>query len=113
MIERWFAATPEDEALRLLDENRVPAGPVLSVAEAMEHPHIRERGTVRKVNDPILGEFDLPRSAMRFSAQPDEPKLAAPLLGEHNAEVLRAYLGYSAERVAELEAAGVLHRAPY
>jgi crotonobetainyl-CoA:carnitine CoA-transferase CaiB-like acyl-CoA transferase len=33
-------------------------------------------------------------------------------LGEHNAEVLREYLGYSEERVAELEAQGVLQRAP-
>jgi crotonobetainyl-CoA:carnitine CoA-transferase CaiB-like acyl-CoA transferase len=36
--------------------------------------------------------------------------LAAPLLGEHNSDVLSGHLGYSAERVAALEAAGVLCR---
>ena len=113
ILEDWFAVTPEDEALRLLDENRVPVGPVLTVAEAMEHPHVRARGAVRKVKDRILGEFDLQQSALRFSAfqPPADPQ--APLLGEHNAEVLRGYLGYVDERIAELEAAGVLHQAPY
>jgi crotonobetainyl-CoA:carnitine CoA-transferase CaiB-like acyl-CoA transferase len=113
LLDEWFAATPEDEALRRLDENRVPVGPVLSAAEAMQHPHLRQRGSVRKVHDRILGEFDLQRSALRFSAFPDELPLEAPLLGEHNAEILREYLGYSSERINELEAAGVLHKAPY
>jgi crotonobetainyl-CoA:carnitine CoA-transferase CaiB-like acyl-CoA transferase len=113
ILEEWFAATPEDEALRLLDENRVPVGPVLTVAEAMEHPHLRERGTVRKIHDRILGDFDHQRSAMRFSAFPQELALDAPFLGEHNAEILRGYLGYTDERIAELEASAVLHNAPY
>ena len=113
ILEDWFAVTPEDQALRLLDENRVPVGPVLSVAEAMEHPHLRARGAVKKVKDRILGEFDLQQSALRFSAFPPPADPQAPLLGEHNAEVLRGYLGYADERIAELEAAGVLHQAPY
>ncbi len=113
ILEEWFAATPEDEALRLLDENRVPVGPVLTVAEAMEHPHLRERGTVRKIHDRILGDFDHQRSAMRFSAFPQELALDAPFLGEHNAEILRGYLGYTDESIGELEASGVLHNAPH
>jgi crotonobetainyl-CoA:carnitine CoA-transferase CaiB-like acyl-CoA transferase len=112
LLEQWFASTTEEEALRLLDKNRVPAGPVLSVAEAMNHPHLRERGAVKKVKDRILGEFDLHQSAMRFSAF-DQESLEAPLLGEHNAEVLRGYLGYSEKQIAELEASGVLHHASY
>jgi crotonobetainyl-CoA:carnitine CoA-transferase CaiB-like acyl-CoA transferase len=37
----------------------------------------------------------------------------APMLGEHNASVLEKYLAYDAARVAKLEQAGVLHRAPH
>jgi crotonobetainyl-CoA:carnitine CoA-transferase CaiB-like acyl-CoA transferase len=33
----------------------------------------------------------------------------APLMGEHNAEILRDYLGYDATRVRQLEENGVLH----
>jgi CoA:oxalate CoA-transferase len=113
ILDQWFAVTPEEEALRRLDENRVPCGPVLSVDEAMQHPHLRQRGTIRKVRDRILGEFDLQRSAVRLSACPDQPDLQAPFLGEHNAEILRNYLGCSGSQIAELKGAGILHQAPH
>jgi crotonobetainyl-CoA:carnitine CoA-transferase CaiB-like acyl-CoA transferase len=49
---------------------------------------------------------------VRFSAGPDRFHLnPAPLLGEHNHEVL-AELGLSADEIAELEADGVIGRAP-
>jgi crotonobetainyl-CoA:carnitine CoA-transferase CaiB-like acyl-CoA transferase len=112
IVEQWFASTTEDEALALLEKNRVPAAPVLSVEETMNHPHMRGRRTIRKVPDRILGELQIPGSAYRFSEFPDELELHAPLLGEHNAEVLSEYLGYSAEQVAQLESQGVLQRAP-
>ena len=112
IVEQWFASTTEDEALRRLEENRVPAAPVLSVEETMNHPHMRQRRTIRKISDRILGELQIPGSAYRFSEFPDDLDLEAPLLGEHNMEVLRDYLGYSEDRVAKLEAEGVLQRAP-
>jgi crotonobetainyl-CoA:carnitine CoA-transferase CaiB-like acyl-CoA transferase len=52
IIEEWIASTPSDEeAMRVLEEQRVPVAPVLSVVEEMNHPHLRERQTVRTVTD--------------------------------------------------------------
>ena len=114
MIEDWLAAMPNDEAsIEILRHHRVPVAPILSVREASEHPHLIARGTVRTINDPILGEFKIPGFPLRFSGFPEEIEFDAPMLGEHNAAVLEKYLGYSAGRVAELETAGVLHRARY
>ena len=110
-IEAWLQAQPSDEAaMAALDEARVPIGPVLSVERAVNHPQLRARRTVRRVSDRILGEFDIPGFPLRFSEFPGELALEAPLLGEHNAEVLRDYLGVAGERVRELENAGVLRR---
>ena len=92
---------------------RVPVAPILSVREAMQHPHLRERGTVRKVTDRIIGESEIPGFPLRFSKFPEELELTAPMLGEHNEAVLTSYLGYSRERVGELVNAGVLHSAPH
>jgi crotonobetainyl-CoA:carnitine CoA-transferase CaiB-like acyl-CoA transferase len=112
-IEDWLAAMPSDEAsVEALRSNRVPVAPILSVREAMEHPHLVARGTVRTINDPILGEFKIPGFPLRFSGFPEELEFDAPTLGEHNASVLEKYLGYSPVRVRELETSGVLHRAP-
>jgi len=110
IIENWLASMPSDAAaLTAIQEQRVPCAPVLSVEQAINHPHLRERGTVRKVHDRILGEFDLPGFALRFSEFPTPLNLQAPFLGEHNAEILGHYLGYSSEQIEELEHRGVLH----
>jgi crotonobetainyl-CoA:carnitine CoA-transferase CaiB-like acyl-CoA transferase len=102
---------PSDEAaLELLEEHRVPHAPVLTVEEAIDHPHLRERGTVITVEDRFIGKFDVPGFPLRFSAFPEELQLPAPTLGQHNAEVLRDYLGYSPERIERLETDGVLYR---
>jgi len=111
IIEEWFQSMPSDEeSMAAMKEYRVPHAPVLSVAEAVKHPHLRARGTVRTVHDRILGDFDVPGFALRFSDYPNRLELEAPLLGEHNEEILTGYLGYTAERVRELEAMGVIRR---
>ncbi len=91
-----------------LDRERVPAAPVLTIPEVVRHPHLLERGTVRQVSDPVFGDFILPGFPFRFSGMPTPGVLTAPDLGEHNQPVLQRYLGYDADQVAQLTAAGVL-----
>ena len=111
LIQDWFDAMPsDDEVYRLFNEHRVPYAQVLSIEEAMAHPHLREREVVRTVNDRYLGEFEVPGFPMRFSRYERHPEMEAPTLGEHNEAVLREHLGYSAERIAALARDGVLHR---
>ena len=113
IIEGWLAAMPSDEAaIERLVEYRVPAAPVLSPDEALKLPHLRQRGTVATIDDPILGSFDVPGFPLHFSSFPEPAGEGAPMLGQHNEEILTGYLGYSRERVGDLESAGVLHREP-
>jgi CoA:oxalate CoA-transferase len=113
LIQNWFDSMPTDEeAYRRLEEHRVPFAQVLSIEEAMAHPHLREREVVRTVNDRFLGDFDVPGFPIRFSGYDRHPVMQAPTLGEHNEAVLRDYLGYPADRIAQLEREGVLHRGP-
>jgi CoA:oxalate CoA-transferase len=114
LIETWLTSMPSDEAaVERLRACRVPVAPVLSVSDAMKHPHLIERGTVRNVHDRILGDFQIPGFPFRFSSFPDELELEAPMLGEHNHAVLEKYLGYAPERVRQLAEDAVLHSAPY
>jgi crotonobetainyl-CoA:carnitine CoA-transferase CaiB-like acyl-CoA transferase len=108
-IEAWLQAQSSDEAaLKQLDEHRVPCAPVLSVEQAVKHPQLQARRTVRKIHDRVLGEFEVPGFPLRFSEFPTELTLEAPFLGEHNSEILERDLGYSSEQIRELESAGVL-----
>ncbi len=112
IVQDWVDSTDDDEEVeRALEKHRVPYAPALTVEQAMNHPHLRQRRTVRTIRDRFLGEFDVPGFPLRFSEYA-ELTLEAPTLGEHNAEVLRDYLGYSPVGIDELDRAGVLHHGP-
>lgn len=109
IIEGWITAqTSDDEAVRILQAGHVPTAPVLSIAEAVNHPHLRARGTVRQITDRVFGKLDIPGMPLRFSEFPDDLPLQAPFLGEHNEEVLTTHLSYTAEQVRQLQNEGVL-----
>lgn len=86
----------------------VPCAPVLSVAEATQHPHLRERGTVQAIDDPLHGHVDIPAIPIKWGTLPNNLPLDAPTLGQHNESVLTEKLGRSSEEVEALRAAGVL-----
>lgn len=109
IIEGWLQAFGDDEKARAaLEKARVPVAQILTVPQAISHPHAIERGSVRTVNDRQLGKFTLPGMPLRFSEFPNPEIKEAPFLGEHNAEVLADYLGMSKEQVGALEKKGVL-----
>jgi CoA:oxalate CoA-transferase len=109
MVEQWLATFRNDHAaLEVLEQNRIACAPVLSVTDAMAHPYFAAREMVRKVPDPILGEVTIPGFPLKFSAYPRLPKIRAPLLGEHGADVLKELLGYSDAQIAQLQKDAVL-----
>jgi crotonobetainyl-CoA:carnitine CoA-transferase CaiB-like acyl-CoA transferase len=114
IIEQWLQEQESDEsAIAILQEAHVPVAPVLSVGEAMEHPHLVERGTVRTINDRILGEFQIPGNPLRYSEFPEPLPLEAPFLGEHNKEILTEILSYNDDEVAAMESDGILRQTTY
>jgi CoA:oxalate CoA-transferase len=113
IIEEWLRRFPSrDAAIEALERERIPCAPVLTLHEAMAHPHLRERGTVRRVTDRLIGEFDIPGMPVKFSQWPDRAPAGAALLGEHNEEVLRGLAGLSDCDIAALYADKVLVRDP-
>ncbi|HZP46714.1 MAG TPA: CoA transferase [Candidatus Binataceae bacterium] len=113
-INGWLSTlSGTEEAVAKLQEMHIPHAPVLTVEQAMAHPHLRQRRTVRTVHDRIIGDFQVPGFPLRFSEFPEELELEAPLLGEHNRRILHDYLHYSDDQIERLEREGVLHSAPY
>jgi crotonobetainyl-CoA:carnitine CoA-transferase CaiB-like acyl-CoA transferase len=107
-MARWCAERTTEECLAELDAARLPAGPVLSPQQALDHEHVRAMRLMLPVDYP-----GLPRPApvadtpVRLSATPGGIRHRAPVLGEHTDEVL-GELGYDADAVAALRKAGVI-----
>lgn len=113
LIEDWLATFPDvGSAIERLQENDVPCAPVLSVAETVSDPHLRERGTVRTVEDPIHGPVDIPGHPIRWKNHPNNIPLQAPTLGQHNHAVLSGRLGRTEADIAALISAGVIAAKP-
>ncbi len=92
--------------------HHVPIAPILSVEQAVKHPHLIERETIRTVHDPVFGSYQVPGMPIRFSEGPRHPDLRAAYMGEHNVDVFTQYAGVSAADVRKLEQEGALLAKP-
>jgi crotonobetainyl-CoA:carnitine CoA-transferase CaiB-like acyl-CoA transferase len=98
------------EILAALDEVGIPAAKYNELPEVWEEPQVRHRGLKATTPHPhsATGTVDLIQSPQaRMSATPATIRRPPPLLGEHNAELLRE-LGYDDERIAKLQEAKVI-----
>lgn len=106
-IAAWCAARDRDDALGHLSALGVPAVPCLAFADLWRDPLLRASGTIAEGEDPVLGQVLQSGPFIGFDRTPVRLRGSAPQLGADGAEVL-AGIGYTAERIAALVAAGVL-----
>jgi len=107
-MARWCAERTTQEAVDTLGAAKIPAAPVLSPQQALDHPHIRAAGFLKNVDYPGLpNAAPVARAAVRLSQTPGEIVARPPRLGEHTDLVLKE-LGYDAPAVAALREKGVV-----
>jgi crotonobetainyl-CoA:carnitine CoA-transferase CaiB-like acyl-CoA transferase len=81
---------------------------VKTIGQAARQPQVLAREMIAPVEDPVLGRIDVINTAAKFSDARVGVSAHAPTLGEHNSSVLGDLLGYDAQKIAALTAAGVL-----
>jgi crotonobetainyl-CoA:carnitine CoA-transferase CaiB-like acyl-CoA transferase len=112
LIEGWTREEDHYEAFHLLQRAGVTAAPVLNGKELLFDPHLMERGQFDLLEHGAQGKRPIPRHlSARFETFEAKPRAAAPLLGQHNREVLRE-AGLSDDEIDALQAEGVIGDRP-
>ncbi len=106
-IEEWTGALDSVRVLEMLEEARVPSGPIYSVADMMSNEHFVARGLFEDVD--VNGKsLKIPAMIPRLSETPGRTDWPGPEVGAFNTEIYGELLGLSPEEITDLESRGVI-----
>jgi crotonobetainyl-CoA:carnitine CoA-transferase CaiB-like acyl-CoA transferase len=107
IVVSWFAGRTRAE-LEELAGDVVPLTAVRDIGEVVDDPGTAERDMVVEADYGDLGVLRMFGQPIKLSATPADPARRANTMSEHDDEVFGGLLGYDAERIAALRAAGVI-----
>ena len=105
-MEEWLMQHTKAELLALALEHRVPLAPVRDFNEVRNDESLADQFI--PVGRADTGSVSFAGPAYRLPGEEVSPPRPAPLLGQHNAEVLCDRLGYSKEDLVKLYQTGII-----
>ena len=97
-----FIQMEYNEIFETLDKYGVPCGPIHTIDQVLNHPHVKARDMIQEIHHPIVNDLKVPGFPVKLSETPANLRHHPPLLGEHTDDVL-SELGYSEEQIEELK----------
>jgi crotonobetainyl-CoA:carnitine CoA-transferase CaiB-like acyl-CoA transferase len=107
LIAQRMQARPAKDWLAALERAEVPCGPINDLSQVFADPQVCHRGMEVRAPHPVAGDVRMVANPVKFSRTPVAHDRAPPLLGEHTAEVLQAWLGIDDAKVGELRRKGI------
>jgi crotonobetainyl-CoA:carnitine CoA-transferase CaiB-like acyl-CoA transferase len=83
-------------------------GVVLTSREVSENEQLRDRGFFTEMDHPVAGRLTYPGASAIYSETPWRAATPAPMLGQHNQEILCGMLGYSTPELVTLRSIGAI-----
>ncbi|CAB3852347.1 MULTISPECIES: CaiB/BaiF CoA transferase family protein [Achromobacter] len=102
LLAERMATGARDHWLTALEGVGVPAGPINTLDQVYEDPHVLARDMKRELPHPAAGKVPMASSPLKFSDSPVQYRRPPPMLGEHTAQVLAEKLGLSTEEIQAL-----------
>jgi CoA:oxalate CoA-transferase len=111
MLQGEMQKKTAQEWFDIFERHAIPYSPINTLKQICEDPHIAHRNMLVEIDQPIVGKMRVCASPLKLSETPGEVYAPAPMLGEHSAQVLHEVLGYSREKIAQLQNEGVINTA--
>ena len=109
LIDAWTRTMTIAELDRLMIACSIPAGQVYRAPEMIADPHFQAREAIVEVQTERFGALKMQGAFPRLSTTPSGVRSPAPsVVGQHNGEIYGELLGFDAERLQALAAAGVI-----
>jgi benzylsuccinate CoA-transferase BbsF subunit len=108
LVADWAGARDGYAIEAELQSQGIPAHIVMASEDFVRDPQLIARGHIVRLPHPLMGETVFEAARYRLADTPATYERSAPTFGRDNSYVLREILGYPAEKVAALEAAGIL-----
>jgi crotonobetainyl-CoA:carnitine CoA-transferase CaiB-like acyl-CoA transferase len=106
-LSAWCAQHSSKEIIQMLEDERVPVGPIYNVEDMVNDPHYNARGMFEQVE--IDGQpLKIPAMVPKLKSTPGKTDWAGPELGSHNEEVFREILGLDDEQLSALKQQNVI-----
>ncbi|MEI8304615.1 MAG: CaiB/BaiF CoA-transferase family protein [Burkholderiales bacterium] len=96
----------------VLLEAGVPVGAINDIAQLVEHPQVKARGTLVEMEHPRAGPVKVVGVPVRLSRTPGAIRSPSPRLGEHTEATLRSVLGLPEAEIARLVRERIVQQAP-
>ncbi|RMF11313.1 MAG: CoA transferase [Alphaproteobacteria bacterium] len=109
-LEAIFSRWTRDDLIAALEKVQVPCGPINTIGEIFNDPHVAARELVEKQTRPDGTQIAMVRYPVKLSATPAAVRIAPPSLGADTHDVLAAELGLSEDEIAALQKKGVISR---
>ncbi len=103
LLSELFLRRDNDAWFELLTEAEVPCAPVQSIDQVFQARQVLQRDMLMEVEHPTAGKVRMAGIPVKFSVTPGSVRIPPPLLGEHNVDVLKSWLGMSADAIDELK----------
>ena len=107
-FETWSMSQTKRAVMETLQAHGCPAGAVNDPADVLASPQMQARGYFTEVSHPDAGRYKYASAPWKLSATPARYERAAPLHGEHNADIFCRELGLPPAELADLRRAGVI-----
>ena len=112
LVEEFIKDKTKLEAFNFFAKCGMPCAPIYYGSEATEDPHIIAREMIVEYDHPLMGKTRGINFPVKMSESPGRVTSAAPLLGQHQKEIIIDLLGYSEEEFTALVKGGVIAYQP-